>query len=62
MRGFGEWQKRAMGNVGPILTYAVRYSTFVPGSGFVYGDPNPRNEKYFSIALIGLSFLSRHFM
>jgi hypothetical protein len=59
-RGFKVWQENAIGSVGPIVTYAVRFFEYTQDKTFEYG--RKKEEKMFTIGLVGLSFMSRHFM
>ena len=36
-RGFKVWQENAVGTIGPIVTYAVRYFEYTQDHGFKYG-------------------------
>lgn len=59
-RGFKVWQANAVGSVGPIVSYAVRFFEYTQKKGFEYA--NMKEEKMFTIGLVGVSFMSRHFM
>ena len=59
-RGFRVWQEHAIGDVGPIVSYGPRYFNYVQEKGFDYGRKPEKN--FFNIALVGLAFISRHFM
>lgn len=59
-RGFKVWQENAIGNIGPIVTFAVRYYEYTHDNGFAYG--RKKEKDMYSLGLVGLSFMSRHFM
>ncbi len=59
-KGFAVWQESAIGNLGPLITYGPRFFQYTNTGGFQYGKTLEKN--FFSIGLIGLAFISRHYM
>ena len=49
-----------MGHIAPIVTYAVRFFEYTQQEGFKYGKA--KEKEMFTLGLVGLSFMSRHFM
>jgi hypothetical protein len=60
MKGFKVWQSHAVGSIGPIVSYGPRFYEYTLKGGFAYG--RGKEKDWFSIALVGLAFVSRHFM
>ena len=49
-----------MGHIAPIVTYAVRFFEYTQQEGFKYGKV--KEKEMFTLGLVGLSFMGRHFM
>lgn len=60
MRGFQIWRNNAIGSIGPIVSYGPRHYEYTLKPGFQYGRGKTNNV--FNIGLVGLAFISRHFM
>jgi hypothetical protein len=60
MRGFSVWRNHSIGSLGPIVSYGPRYFEYTLNGGFAYGRQKTRNM--FNIGLVGLAFISRHFL
>ena len=59
-KGFEVWRQNAIGSIGPIVSYGPRYYEYTLKAGFQYGKGKTKNV--FNIGLVGLAFISRHFM
>ena len=46
--------------MGPIVSYGPRYFEYTRNNGFAYGRAQTQNV--FNIGLVGLAFISRHFL
>ena len=59
-KGFEVWRKNAYGSIGPIVSYGPRHYEYTLKQGFQYGKG--KTNSVFNIGLVGLAFISRHFM
>lgn len=59
-KGFQVWRENAIGSIGPIISYGPRYYEYNLKQGFQYGKGKIQN--FFNMGLVGLAFISRHFM
>lgn len=59
-KGFEVWRSNAIGNIAPIISYGPRYYEYTLRGGFQYGKG--KTQHFFNMGLVGLAFISRHFM
>jgi hypothetical protein len=59
-KGFEVWRTNAIGSLGPLVSYGPRHYEYTLAKGFEYGRGKTNN--FFNIGLVGLAFISRHFM
>jgi hypothetical protein len=60
VKGFAVWQSLAIGSIAPIVSYGPRFYQYTRAKGFEYVIG--KTENFFAIGLVGLAFISRHFM
>ena len=62
IQGFKQWRKYAIGDVSPLMGYGQRQFELDSLHSRYYSN-NPRNSNpYFQFTLVGLTWISRHYL
>ena len=60
-KGFEEWKKNAVGDVGPLLGYGQRSFDFYSEEE-LFSNKDQRKSQFYQITLIGEAWVSRHYL